>query len=100
MTLKITTALSAAALFGTVLLSHAAPQGAVAGQKLDSGLGSLPHYSQWIDKSGADPIGARVLGESIDNGLGDLPHYSQWRDRTGRDPMGLERTAFSLNRSR
>jgi hypothetical protein len=100
MTLKIKTTLSAVALFGTALLSHAAPQGAVAGQKLDSGLGSLPHYSKWVDKSGADPIGARVLGESIDNGLGDLPHYSQWRDRTGRDPMGLERTAFSLNRSR
>jgi hypothetical protein len=97
---KFTIALCATALFGTVSLPLAAPQGAVAGQKLDSGLGSLPHYSKWVDKSGADPVGARVLGESLDNGLGDLPHYSQWRDRSGRDPMGLERTAFSLNHTR
>jgi hypothetical protein len=97
---KIAIALSTAALFGTVILAHAAPQGAVAGQKIDSGLGSLPHYSKWLDKSGADPMGTRVLGESIDNGLGDLPHYSTWVDRSGRDPLGRERTALSLNSQR
>jgi hypothetical protein len=60
----------------------------VAGEKLDSGLGDLPHYSKWEDRSGRRPMGNRVLGESLDDGLGELPHYSQWVDPTGRDPMG------------
>jgi len=96
---RITTiALSAAAMLGTAVLAHAAPQAAVTGQKIDSGLGVLPHYSQWLDKSGRQPTAARVLGESLDNGLGDLPHYSRWSDRTGRDPLGG--TALSLNSTR
>lgn len=67
-------------------LSVASPVGVV-GQKLDSGLGALPHYSQWADKSGRTVNATRVAGESLDNGLGNLPHYSQWLDKTGRDPM-------------
>jgi hypothetical protein len=55
----------------------------VAGEKLDSGLGNLPHYSQWADKTGK----IQVAGEKQDNGLGDLPHYSQWADPTGKNPL-------------
>lgn len=69
----------------TVYSSSANP-----GQKVDSGLGSLPHYSLWKDKSGRNPMGNAVIGESLDDGLGSLPHYSQWKDKSGRDPMGLE----------
>ena len=60
----------------------------VAGQKIDSGLGELPHYSTWIDRTGQYPTPHHVSGESQDNGLGDLPHYSRWVDPTGRDPLG------------
>jgi len=65
----------------------------VAGQKIDSGLGDLPHYSQWADPTGRNPLrrasgasGAKVqvAGEKKDSGLGDLPHFSQWADATGR----------------
>jgi hypothetical protein len=59
----------------------------VAGQKLDSGLGSLPHYSQWTDKSGRVATPHRVAGESIDDGLGGLPHYRYWTDKSGREPV-------------
>jgi hypothetical protein len=45
----------------------------VTGEKLDSGLGDLPHYSRW--------------GEKLDSGLGDLPHYSKWADPTGKNPL-------------
>ena len=67
-----------------------APNVAVPGQKIDSGLGDLPHYSTWVDRSGRNPTGTRVAGESLDDGLADLPHYSKWIDPTGRDPMGRE----------
>ena len=96
---KITIALGTAALLATAVLAHAAPV-AVSGQKIDSGLGGLPHYSQWLDKSGRDPMGTRVVGESLDNGLGELPHYSQWTDRTGRDPVAGTVTALNLNSKR
>jgi hypothetical protein len=63
------------------------------GQKIDSGLGDLPHYSQWADPTGKDPMRrvaampsakVHVVGEKVDSGLGDLPHYSQWADKSGR----------------
>jgi hypothetical protein len=60
---------------------------ATEGQKLDSGLGELPHYTQWLDQSGRAPAASRVAGESLDNGLGELPPYAQWLDKSGRDPM-------------
>lgn len=62
-------------------------------QKIDSGLGELPHYSQWADPTGKNPLrraagasGARVqvAGEKRDSGLGELPHFSLWADMTGR----------------
>jgi len=73
----------------------------VAGQKLDSGLGELPHYSKWADPSGRMPLkpaSTAVIGESLDSGLGELPHYSKWKDPTGRDPMGLAVRVASTGR--
>lgn len=57
------------------------------GEKIDSGLGELPPYASWDDKTGRQPTRHRVAGESLDDGLGALPPYSQWLDRSGRDPM-------------
>ncbi|MFN7086256.1 MAG: hypothetical protein ACK4N4_06490 [Burkholderiales bacterium] len=51
---------------------------ASAGQKLDSGLGKLPHYSQWAQHPQLAALAGNVPGESLDSGLGKLPHYSQW----------------------
>ena len=58
----------------------AAPAHKVSGEKVDSGLGDLPHYSKW-----AKPA-HKVSGEKVDSGLGDLPHYSRWADPTGKNP--------------
>lgn len=82
--------LSAAAAFAlTLAATQAFAAGtAVQGEKQDSGLGELPHYSQWADKTGKDPMRASTAGEKLDNGLGDLPHYSKWVDKSGRNPMG------------
>jgi hypothetical protein len=84
-----------AALFAAVALVGASPatlaadagRAFVAGQKIDSGLGDLPHFRHWADRSGR--LATVVQGESLDDGLGELPHYSQWKDPTGRDPMGV-----------
>jgi hypothetical protein len=81
-TVRTLAAIACLAAVGPVL------SGGVAGQKLDSGLGELPHYSKWADPSGRSPLRVAVVGESLDSGLGELPHYSKWIDRTGRDPMG------------
>jgi len=43
--------------------------------KIDNGLGTLPHYSQW-----REPWVYAMPAEKIDSGLGSLPHYSQWRE--------------------
>jgi hypothetical protein len=61
---------------------------AVAGEKLDSGLGQLPHYSKWADPRGGRVTALTVPGESLDSGLGELPPYRLWADRSGKDPMG------------
>jgi len=67
----------------------AAEPSAVVGEKIDSGLGSLPHYSRWADRSGRVVIRVTAVpGESLDDGLGELPHYRQWADRSGKRPMG------------
>ena len=53
----------------------------VAGEKLDSGLGSLPHYRHWAKRDatgGAVALGQRIPGEKLDSGLGSLPHYRHW----------------------
>jgi hypothetical protein len=94
----MTTSRFALALCAALCLSlpaQAQPDRAVIGQKLDSGLGSLPHYSKWLDRSGRAPMGGRVAGESLDNGLGELPHYSKWLDRSGRDPLGRDRAKLA-----
>jgi hypothetical protein len=38
----------------------------VSGEKIDSGLGDLPHYSKWADPTGRNPLQARVAAESSD----------------------------------
>ncbi len=53
---------------------------AVPGEKLDSGLGQLPHYRDWPAsmKAPAPAIVGRinpVPGEKLDSGLGELPPY-------------------------
>lgn len=65
----------------------AGPSATVPGEKIDSGLGDLPHYSRWADRSGR-VVAVAVPGESLDSGLGELPPYRLWVDRTGKDPMG------------
>lgn len=68
----------------------------VAGEKQDSGLGSLPHFSKWTmswARKTTPVAAARVEGESLDNQLGELPPYRLWLDRTGQDPMGTNTAA-------
>ena len=72
----------------TPAMAQAPQVNTVIGEKQDNGLGDLPPYASWDDKSGRVPVRHRVAGESIDDGLGELPHYSKWLDRSGRDPMG------------
>jgi hypothetical protein len=84
--------LSAAVLMLAAGPALSGPAVHVAGEKLDSGLGSLPHYSKWADPTGRNPMGSRVAGESLDDGVGELPHYSKWVDKTGRDPLGRRGT--------
>ena len=61
--------------------AHAAPVGepgtkaSVPGEKIDNGLGSLPHFSNWTET-----WVYAVPAESVDNGLGSLPHYSLWNE--------------------
>jgi len=43
--------------------------------KIDSGLGGLPHASQWQ----GTPWLHAMPAEKIDSGLGKLPHASQWQ---------------------
>ena len=38
----------------------AAPAARVSGEKVDSGLGELPHYSKWADSSGKNPMQAQA----------------------------------------
>ncbi len=63
---------------------------ATVGQKLDSGLGDLPHYRDWADPTGKAPLAAKLAGQKIDSGLGDLPHYRYWADPTGKAPLRTE----------
>ena len=78
------TVLTAAALSALLLNAPAgaeAPRAnAVAGEKLDSGLGELPPYPQ-------------VAGQKVDSGLGDLPHYRLWADKTGHAPLEARQVA-------
>ncbi len=38
----------------------AAPANKVSGEKVDSGLGALPHYSKWADPTGKNPMQAKA----------------------------------------
>jgi hypothetical protein len=100
MSLKLAGAMVAAlgvlASTPTVAGEAVATTAQVPGQKIDSGLGELPHYSQWTDPTGKNPLrrvasapaaAVQVVGEKKDSGLGDLPHYSQWADKTGRQSV-------------
>ena len=59
--------------------------------KVDSGLGDLPHYRNWVDPTGRAPMepvltASVVPAGKVDSGLGDLPHYRDWVDPSGRMP--------------
>jgi hypothetical protein len=76
---KIALASFAALLAGSLIggqVVAADASAAVNGQKIDSGLGELPHYRFWTDKSGKNPTSARIAGEKLDSGLGDIVPYS------------------------
>lgn len=47
----------------------------VVGQKVDSGLGDLPHYRYWTTlpaRSASGGAAVRIVGEKLDSGLGAL----------------------------
>jgi len=58
-------AVSFATLSNTALAAEraSAPANKVSGEKIDSGLGDLPHYSQWADPTGRNPL-RRASGAS------------------------------------
>jgi hypothetical protein len=102
------TTLMAALLAGAMLL-HAESASAdkpdaaatsVAGEKLDSGLGDLPHYRHWADPKGKAPLGNHVAGQKLDSGLGELPPYRLWADPTGRVPVRTEQIAANAGSRR
>jgi len=57
------------------LADEGATAASVPGEKIDNGLGSLPHFSKWTET-----WAYALPAESIDDGLGSLPHYSQWTE--------------------
>lgn len=62
----------------------------VAGEKLDSGLGKLPHYSQWAkhpETQALVALASHVPGEKLDSGLGELPPYREWADNTSNQHL-------------
>jgi hypothetical protein len=75
----------------------------VPGAKIDSGLGELPHYRNWVDPTGRAPMGSMrtasvVPAGKIDSGLGELPHYRDWVDASGRMPTRSMLTASGTTR--
>lgn len=89
-TLVLSTALLGAAATGSAQLAGGTAH-AVPGEKLDSGLGELPHYREWSRVPGlarlvvpttAGPAQGQghgpVPGEKLDSGLGELPPYRDW----------------------
>ena len=56
-TLIVSAACAATTLFATVAIAAEKPAPVqVAGEKLDNGLGDLPHYRDWADKSGKNVV--------------------------------------------
>lgn len=80
---------AAAMLFQTASADEVTSR-AVPGQKLDSGLGELPHYRYWSDPTGKAPVRLQVAGQKLDSGLGELPHYRDWTDPSGKMPVRQE----------
>ena len=75
----------------------------VPGAKVDSGLGNLPHYRNWVDPTGRTPMGPMLTASvvpvgKVDSGLGDLPHYRDWVDPSGRMPTQAVLTASDPTR--
>ena len=90
-TTTVLASLCALTTFGATLpLAVAADHhlAAVVGEKRDSGLGDLPHYRHWADRSAR--LSTSVPGESLDDGLAALPHYVAWTDKSGRHPLGQQ----------
>jgi hypothetical protein len=83
MSAKLLAALTAVALLSFAGPALSDPDASVPGQKLDSGLGDLPHYSKWADPTGRVAVRTQVPGQKLDSGLGDLPHYSKWAELNG-----------------
>jgi hypothetical protein len=73
---------AAATVFASAVASAVnATSTRIEGEKLDSGLGELPHYSEWAHYPHLRGITAmvnRVVGEKLDSGLGELPAYREW----------------------
>jgi len=69
--------LAASFAAGQVAAAESSPQ--AQGLKIDSGLGDLPHYRHWVDKTGKNPLPHRVVGEKLDSGLGDIKPVSPQR---------------------
>lgn len=75
----------------------------VPGAKVDSGLGNLPHYRNWVDPTGRTPMAPMLTASvvpagKVDSGLGDLPHYRDWVDPSGRMPTQAVLTASDPTR--
>jgi hypothetical protein len=60
--------------------------------KTDSGLGELPHASQWQGM----PWLYAMPAEKIDSGLGKLPHTSQWQGMPWLHAMPAEKIDSGL----
>jgi hypothetical protein len=62
----------------------AVTKNAVSGQKIDSGLGDLPHYRHWVDKTGRKVSANRLPGEKLDSGLGEIAPFSLGKNDDSR----------------
>ena len=60
-TLIVTAACAATTLFtATAIAAEKRAPVQVSGEKLDSGLGDLPHYRDWSDKTGKNVVGKQA----------------------------------------
>lgn len=96
--------LAAALALAAVPLSYAygaerpaaGKQHRVVGEKLDSGLGRLPHYRHWAKHPETQrlvTLASHVPGEKLDSGLGELPPYREWADNTGNQHLAAKESA-------
>jgi hypothetical protein len=59
-------AFSFASLSSVAVAAEAAPANKVSGEKVDSGLGDLPHYSKWADPTGKNPVQGKAQAKADD----------------------------------